>query len=293
MKWFKHDSTAHTDAKLKKVKHKYGMIGYGLYWYCIELIAFGVDKDNISFELEEDAETIALEWNLDQMKVQEMMGYMVNLGLFEDSSGTVTCLKLAKRLDDTNSKNPQIRAIIDRMNSETLGETPNNSGQTRLDKNRIDNKTPTPAKPKFEECDLDFAQKAYETILARKSDFKKPNLESWAKDVRLMREKDGRNLETMAQVFVWTQNDHFWQSNILSMSKFRKQYDSLSDKALNTGGNANETRQRTDNSAAGRVRAKVAAELAKLEQCAPSEHSEALAIDGEPIRPQMDDGLWR
>lgn len=114
------------------------MIGYGLYWYCIELIAFGVDKDNISFELEEDAETIALEWNLDQMKVQEIMGYMVNLGLFEDGDGRITCLKLAQRLDDTNAKNPQIKELISRVNSETLGETPNKSGQIRLevDKNK-------------------------------------------------------------------------------------------------------------------------------------------------------------
>ncbi|MCP3699064.1 MAG: DUF4373 domain-containing protein [Aliivibrio sp.] len=38
MRWFKHDSAAHIDARIKKVKHKYGIVGYGLYWYCIELI---------------------------------------------------------------------------------------------------------------------------------------------------------------------------------------------------------------------------------------------------------------
>lgn len=149
MKWFKHDSNAHSDAKLKRLKHKYGITGYGLYWYCVELIAGCIDKSNISFELEEDAELIALEWNLDQLKVQEIMLYMVELGLFEHDSGRITCLKLARRLDDTNSKNPQIREIINKIDSEnqnvseTLGETPNNSGQTRLDKTRLDNKNNT------------------------------------------------------------------------------------------------------------------------------------------------------
>lgn len=149
MKWFKHDSNAHSDAKLKRVKHRYGMVGYGLYWYCVELIAGRVDKNNIRFELEEDAEIIALEWNLDQLKIEEMMRYFVEIDLFESNENVITCLKLAKRLDDTNAKNPEIRKIINSLNqSEILGETPNqsegvgkspnDSAQTRLDKTRLD-----------------------------------------------------------------------------------------------------------------------------------------------------------
>ncbi len=156
MKWFKHDSSAHIDAKLKKVRHKYGITGYGLYWYCIEVIALGVDAKNITFELEEDAETIAIEWGLDQLKVQEIMTYMCELGLFEANSGRVTCLKMLSRLDDTNSKNPEIKKILSKVNSsktskkvsdkvedkpkesEQVGETPNDSAQKRLDKNRLE-----------------------------------------------------------------------------------------------------------------------------------------------------------
>lgn len=141
IKWFKHDSNAHADTKLKKVRQKYGMVGYGLYWYCIELIAGNVDKNNITFVLEDDAEVIAVDWNLDQLKVEEMMRYFVDIGLFEGESNVITCLKLARRLDDTQSKNPEIKTILARLNqsnSESLGETPNNSAQNRLDKNRLD-----------------------------------------------------------------------------------------------------------------------------------------------------------
>jgi len=160
MKWFKHDSSAHIDARIKKVKHKYGIIGYGLYWYCIELIAMGIDAKNITFTLEEDAETISLEWGLDQLKVQEMMAYMVSLGLFEnDSSGRITCMKLAKRLDDTNSKNPEVKKILAKLYGEdgkSVGETPSNSDnlppeENRLEENRLDNNTP--ARPKLTKAD--------------------------------------------------------------------------------------------------------------------------------------------
>jgi len=181
MRWFKHDADAHTDAKLKKVKHKYGIVGYGLYWYCIELIAGKIDKNNISFSLEEDAELIAMEWNLDQLKVQDMMTFMVSLELFEENNGRITCLKLAKRLDDTNSKNPEIRGIISRLSgnnqshSESVGETPSNSDQTRLEENRLDknirekNKEETKPKPQkrfvpptIEEC-IEYSQDTHQS----------------------------------------------------------------------------------------------------------------------------------
>ena len=82
MKWFKHDSDAHMDAKLKRVQIKYGMVGYGLYWYCLELIASNVKQNSITFELDHDAEIISHDTGLHYEVVQEMITYMVDLGLF-------------------------------------------------------------------------------------------------------------------------------------------------------------------------------------------------------------------
>jgi hypothetical protein len=141
VKWFKHDSDANADAKLKKLRHKHGITGFGLYWYCLELIAGTVDKTNIKFELEEDFETIAKEWGLDEVTVLDVISYMVELELFENNGKSITCFKLALRLDDTNAKNPEIKSVIKsigRRKSESVGVTPSNSDQIRLDKTRID-----------------------------------------------------------------------------------------------------------------------------------------------------------
>ncbi|MCP3850629.1 MAG: DUF4373 domain-containing protein [Gammaproteobacteria bacterium] len=229
MKWFKHDSNAHTDAKLKKLKHKHGIVGYGLYWYCVELIAESVDKNNITFELEEDAELIALEWNLDQIRVQEIMIDMSNLGLFENDNGQITCLKLAKRLDDTNAKNPQIRQILSKLNgdtpnnSEQLGDTPNNSGQTRLDKNR---KEPT-SENKFSEDDLRLSQFIFSRIKILSPKAKNPNFEKWADTIRLLREVDKRDHKEIQDIFIWANENSFWQGNILSPTSLREKFDQL------------------------------------------------------------------
>jgi hypothetical protein len=165
LKWFKHDSTCHIDAKVKKLKQRHGIVGYGLYLYFIELVAMKVDKENITFELEDDAETIAYEWRLDVEQVEAVMAHLVELELFEiQPDGAITCFKLASRLDDTNSKNPEIKAISARLkdkqkladitttqdetrsDSEPVGLSPSSSDQTRLDKIRLDkNKNTTPS----------------------------------------------------------------------------------------------------------------------------------------------------
>jgi len=124
MKWFKHESVANTDAKMRKLRLKYGMKGYGLYWYCVELIASNVDQYNLTFELEHDSEISADDTGISRELVEEMMGFMVDLGLFENRAGTIMCLKLAKRTDDYITKLMK--------KSEDSEQSPTNSEQKRI-----------------------------------------------------------------------------------------------------------------------------------------------------------------
>lgn len=113
MKWFKHDSNASSDAKILRVRMKYGMEGYGLYWHCLELIVGAIDESNLTFELEHDAEIISHQTGIHYERVQEMMAYMVEQGLFENRNGNITCMKLLKRLDKSMTSNKSFRAMLD------------------------------------------------------------------------------------------------------------------------------------------------------------------------------------
>ena len=106
MKWFKHDSNAVIRPKMKKLILKYGMEGYGLYWYCLEAIARGVDRNNLTFELEEDAEIISAGTGIHPDKVTEMMMTMIDIGLFQaaKTSGLITCLQLVNMSDKYTEK---------------------------------------------------------------------------------------------------------------------------------------------------------------------------------------------
>tara|TARA_R110000772_G_scaffold4573_5_gene16368 strand:- start:2806 stop:3576 length:771 start_codon:yes stop_codon:yes gene_type:complete len=112
LKWLKHDTSANRDAKLKKVIIKYGMAGYGLYWFCLEEIGSNVTESKFTFELESDSDVIARDTGINSELVSEMMTYMVNLGLFENQSGLITCLKMLSRLDQSMTSNAHMRNII-------------------------------------------------------------------------------------------------------------------------------------------------------------------------------------
>lgn len=145
MQWFKHDADASQDAKLQNVLLDYGLEGYGLYWYCLELIVGKIDAENITFELEHDARIIARNTGSTVQKVEEMMRYFVSQGLFElNNSGVITCLKLARRLDKSMTSNEKMRDLIAlvkvknhdaiRMNADAVMQDKN-----RIDKNRVNN----------------------------------------------------------------------------------------------------------------------------------------------------------
>jgi len=112
MEWFKHDSNANLDEKLQEVLLDYGLEGYGLYWYCVELIVGKVSASNITFELKHDARIIARNTGSSAQKVEEMMKRFVDVGLFENTDGSITCLKVAKRLMTSATSNAQMRNLI-------------------------------------------------------------------------------------------------------------------------------------------------------------------------------------
>ena len=72
-----------------------------------------------------------------------------------------------------------------------------------------------------------------EAVLRLDPKAKVPNIPSlsakrgWGCAARLLLERDGRPHDEALRVIAWATNDSFWQSNILSIRKLRKQYTRL------------------------------------------------------------------
>ena len=67
----------------------------------------------------------------------------------------------------------------------------------------------------------------FEKIKERLPNKKEPDFQKWADEVRKSVELDGVPIERYKQVLDWSQNDDFWQANILSTNKLRKQFDTI------------------------------------------------------------------
>lgn len=169
MKWFKHDSAASLDAKLARVRLKYGMEDYGLYWFCLESIARNVETHNLTFELEEDAELLSVATNIHYERVQEMMTYMVNLGLFENCDGRITCLKMASRTDEYTQKllrNIQSVPTLSRHTPDKVPPIRREENRTE-EKRREQNKTSTSLSAKADPVPVSQIVELYHKMLPK------------------------------------------------------------------------------------------------------------------------------
>ena len=92
----------------------------------------------MTFNLEEDSEIISYELKVAEHRVEEIMQYMVNLGLFEEADGIITCLKMAKRFDKSMTNSPKMRKWLELQKGENVMTcTDTNSTCAELEENTI------------------------------------------------------------------------------------------------------------------------------------------------------------
>jgi len=84
-----------------------------------------------------------------------------------------------------------------------------------------------------------FANDLWYTLLINNPKLRKPNLNTWANDVRLAVERDSRTIQELKTVFMWANQHSFWASNILSPKKLRDQFDAMNAQKNQEEKNAN------------------------------------------------------
>lgn len=116
-------------------------------------------------------------------------------------------------------------------------------GQPRATSKPLNNITikqqPPKSVNKFTDKDMEIAKNIHFHILEVTPKAKEPNFNSWANDVRLMREQDSHTHEEIEKVFIFANKSHFWKTNILSTSKLREKFPTLHAKMISGERNAN------------------------------------------------------
>lgn len=140
-----------------------------------------------------------------------------NLGIQIDNElGNELGIEVVNELDNAKSTSENLGIQLAENLTILKQETETKKKNTRQNKVYDENSIPYRS-----------ANYLYTSILKYKSDLKKPNLQVWANDMKLLIENDGRNPKEVAKVIDWIVKHPFWKTNCLSASKLRKQWDQI------------------------------------------------------------------
>lgn len=125
MQYFKHSSSMRNDVRLKRVIAKYGLEGYGLYNLVVESITENIETDTPLPFLEETCEDIAEFYNGNSARIEEIMRYMIEQGLFsvETVEKRIACFKIYSYLEKSQTRSEAIRQLIEsyKVRTDQLG----------------------------------------------------------------------------------------------------------------------------------------------------------------------------
>ena len=114
MRWFKHMADMASDVKIKRLIRRFGVDGYGLYNFILELIVRKLDSDSPMPDLEESSTDIASDLGMDTVRVEEIMLFCIEQGLFEQDevTGRIVAAKIYKFLQQSETRSEAIRGMI-------------------------------------------------------------------------------------------------------------------------------------------------------------------------------------
>jgi len=143
-----------------------------------------------------------------------------------------TCLDLLKKWQNVTSKTTNKYTLITVINWNVYQSDglENDQQYDQLPtRNRPHTRTEEHKKKSFlsNSDEVRLSGLLFEKIFSRNPKHKKPNIQTWAKDIDKMIRIDHRSPEDIRRVIIWCQADPFWQNNILSTAKLRKQFDQL------------------------------------------------------------------
>ncbi|MEK3996715.1 hypothetical protein MKY29_18535 [Psychrobacillus sp. FSL K6-2365] len=122
----------------------------------------------------------------------------------------------------TFCQNPSLPIV--RNDSDVLSETLTENTTENTTENKDNSR-----KQVYDENSIYFqlSNRLYQKILSHHPAFKKPNLQKWSNEMRLMMERDERTEKQIIYVIDWCQDNNFWKTIILSISKLRNKFDQL------------------------------------------------------------------
>jgi len=160
-------------------------------------------------------------------------------------------LKKLQNIDTKSDNKKTVITIINWAYYQGNGIKPNtksdNKKTTKCHQNDTDKNNKN--EKKYNENSIEFylSNLLFELIKKRDEKIKEPDFNKWANHINKIIRLDNRTPDEIKSVIIWTQQNDFWQNNILSTDKLRKQFEQLflqmnkgSSQSTNYNSNGNE-----------------------------------------------------
>lgn len=154
MKYLQHETNARNDVKMKQLRRRYGLTGYGVYFIMLEIIGENVRPDNVDewgfVDKFHNVETLTDEVNLTKQEVtpetfKEILTFCNELDLFQKKNDKLFCKQILKRLDEYSQIIKRNEARRNKLGdkkgtkkSTTPDILPMVSGENRVEEKRIE-----------------------------------------------------------------------------------------------------------------------------------------------------------
>lgn len=214
----------------KKISGKYWVFNTYEEWRDKHFRFFSLSTVRRTIKNLEDLGLITSTTEFNKMKVDKTKWYTINYEELDnlqiatnknDSPSVQNEQSSCSKWTDTSVQNEQTN------NQEIPQETPTKD----ISSSEKDFQPRAKAKKNvFSDDDLMAAEWILGLIRKLNPSFKEPKIESWANDIRLMRERDNRTHKDICELFQWANQDRFWSVNILSPATLRAKWDQLSMK---------------------------------------------------------------
>jgi hypothetical protein len=168
-------------------------------------------------------ETLAARWKWSRNKTRRFL----------------SCLRVAGQISrNPVQQNPKLSCLISIINYDSYqsGDTTDDTTERQQKVQEQECKKKKNIKTFLSNSDeIRLSELLLEKLLSRNPNYKRPNIQIWAKDVDRMIRIEHRSPEEIQAVIEWCQSDLFWQNNILSVAKLRSQFDQLQLKMGTSG----------------------------------------------------------
>jgi hypothetical protein len=238
--YFSHDANARQDEKVLMLRAEHGWEGYGIFWALVEMM---FESSDSALHLNK-IKGIAVSYNIPITVLESVINTCITEDLFVSDGEKFWSESLIRRktkyMEIKEKKSEAGRKGMAKrwgkdntvITDDNSVITKNNKGkESKVKESKENKKKEKPSSPKqvYDEGSIPYqlALRLFKNILNNNPDYKEPNLQNWANDVRLMMKQDKRTEEQISYLMDWVQNDSFWKTNILSVSKLREKFDQL------------------------------------------------------------------